>query len=193
MDMWTAYMFSATIYVSDADIVHDPFHVAKYLGEGVDAQRKSEHRELSKAGDATLAGTEYDWLKRWEDLRSNAASSFRSLYQLALKTGRAWRYKEAFDAFWGYRSEAWAKKLFGDWYRSLIHANLVSMRKVARILKRQLPGLLAYTRHRITNATTEGLNSKIQGIRSNARGLPRFETFRIRVLFHCGKLDLSPA
>lgn len=50
----------------------------------------------------------------------------------------------------------------------------------------------AYTRHRITNATAGGLNSKIQAISNNARGLPKFETFRIRVLFHCGGLDLNP-
>ncbi len=55
-----------------------------------------------------------------------------------------------------------------------------------------LPGLLAYVRHRITNATAEGINSKIQMLKSNARGLPKFRTLRIRVLFHCGGLDLSP-
>jgi transposase len=193
MDMWAAYMSSAKIYVPDADIVHDRFHVAKYLGEGVDKQRKAEHRELLKQGEGVLTGTKYDWLKRWDDLRSSAASSFRSVYKLALKTARAWRYKEAFDSFWDYRSEAWAKKFFRDWYNSLIHTNLASMKKVAKMLKKHLPGLLAYTRHRITNATAEGLNSKIQGLRTAARGLPKFETFRIRVLFHCGKLDLSPA
>jgi len=48
-------------------------------------------------------------------------------------------------------------------------------------------------RHRITNATAEGLNSKIQTLCSNARGLPKFETFRIRVLFHCGGLNLKSA
>ena len=66
------------------------------------------------------------------------------------------------------------------------------MKKVARMLKKHLPGLLAYVRHRITNATAEGINSKIQMLKSNARGLPKFRTLRIRVLFHCGGLDLSP-
>lgn len=193
MDMWVAYISSARIYVPGADIVHDRFHVAKYLGEGVDKQRKAEHRELLRQGDRQLTGTKYDWLKRWGDLRSSAATSFRSIYKLALKTARAWRYKEAFDSFWDYRSEAWAKKFFNDWYKSLIHTNLASMKKVAKMLKKHLPGLLAYTKHRITNATAEGLNSKIQGLRVAARGLPKFDTFRIRILFHCGKLDLSPA
>ncbi|MEM6912223.1 MAG: transposase, partial [Verrucomicrobiota bacterium] len=40
--------------------------------------------------------------------------------------------------------------------------------------------------------TAEGINSKIQMLKSNARGLPNFRSLRTRVLFHCGRLDLSP-
>lgn len=192
VDMWPAYLNSAGIHVPDADVVHDRFHVAKYLGEAVDAVRKLEHRRLLAVGDTTLTGTKYGWLRRWDDLRVSSASGFRAVYKLALETAKAWRYKESFDAFWAYSSEAWAKKFFDGWYRSVVHTKLTPMKKVAKTLKRHLPGLLAYTRHRITNATAEGLNSKIQNLRTNARGLPKFETFRIRVLFHCGKLDLSP-
>jgi len=39
---------------------------------------------------------------------------------------------------------------------------------------------------------TEGLNSKIQLIKYNARGFRSFENFRNRILFFCGKLDLYP-
>ena len=50
----------------------------------------------------------------------------------------------------------------------------------------------ALLRHPITNAVTEGLNSKIQSLKANARGFRSFEHYRIRILFHCGKLDLNP-
>jgi transposase len=30
----------------EADIVHDKFHIAKYLGEAVDKVRRSEHKSL---------------------------------------------------------------------------------------------------------------------------------------------------
>jgi transposase len=36
------------------------------------------------------------------------------------------------------------------------------------------------------------LNSKIQNIKSNARGFRNFRNYRIRILFFCGKLDLYP-
>jgi transposase len=63
---------------------------------------------------------------------------------------------------------------------------------MARTLRRHLAGLLTYLRHRITNAATEGLNSKIQALKSNARGFRNFENYRISILFHCGKLELYP-
>jgi len=52
--------------------------------------------------------------------------------------------------------------------------------------------LLSYAVHRVTNAVTEGFNSKIQMIKSAARGFRSFANYRIAILFHCGKLDLYP-
>ncbi|MBL9176777.1 MAG: transposase, partial [Verrucomicrobiaceae bacterium] len=37
------------------------------------------------------------------------------------------------------------------------------------------------------------LNSRIQAIKSAARGFRSFANYRIRILFHCGRLDLKPS
>ena len=60
------------------------------------------------------------------------------------------------------------------------------------MLKGHLDGLLSYFRHRVTNATAEGFNSRIQSIKSAARGFRNFQNYRLRILFYCGKLDLMP-
>lgn len=36
------------------------------------------------------------------------------------------------------------------------------------------------------------INSKIQAIKADARGFRRFENYRARILFFCGKLELMP-
>ena len=64
--------------------------------------------------------------------------------------------------------------------------------EVARMLKRHLKNLLTYLRHHITNAVTEGLNSKIQSLKAAARGFRNFANYRTRILFFCGKLNLYP-
>jgi len=45
----------------------------------------------------------------------------------------------------------------------------------------------------ISNALTEGFNSKIQSLKHAARGFRTFANFRVRILFFCGKLDLYPS
>ena len=64
MDMWPAYMSATRQCMPLADIVHDKFHVSKYLGETVDAVRKQEHRSLSQAGTSPLTGSKWAWLKK---------------------------------------------------------------------------------------------------------------------------------
>ena len=52
MDMWPAYISTVSEFVPDADqkICFDKFHVAKYLGDGVDKVRRAEHKQISKTG-----------------------------------------------------------------------------------------------------------------------------------------------
>jgi transposase len=81
---------------------------------------------------------------------------------------------------------------FKDWFGWVSRSQLKPVVEVAHLLKRHLEYLLTYLKHPITNAVTEGLNSKIQSIKSNARGFRSFKNYRIRILFFCGKLDLYP-
>ncbi|MBI5760989.1 MAG: transposase, partial [Planctomycetales bacterium] len=73
------------------------------------------------------------------------------------------------------------------------HSRLKPMIEKAKMLKRRLDNVLTYTQHRITNAVSEGLNSKIQWVKSTARGFRNFDNFTTAIYFHCGKLDLKPS
>jgi len=84
MDMWPAYMSAARQCMPQADIVHDKFHVSKYLGEAVDAVRRQERRKLSQAGASPLTGSKWAWLKKYPDGRSAEAISFRALKRLRI-------------------------------------------------------------------------------------------------------------
>ena len=64
--------------------------------------------------------------------------------------------------------------------------------KVAEMLQRHLPGLLAYVRHRVTNGIAEGLNGQIQLLKASARGFRQFANFRVAILFFLGRLEMYP-
>lgn len=192
MDMWDPFMAATRENAPQAEIVHDKFHVAKYLSKAVDGVRKKENRELRGNGSELLTGTKYLWLTNPSNWSDEQRASFRELKREGLKVGRAWAIKEAFSQFWDYVYEASAEKFFGRWYFWATHSRLNPVIDTANTLKRHLAGLLTYLRHRITNAVTEGLNSKIQTLKSNARGFRNFGNYRVSILFHCGKLELYP-
>lgn len=192
VDMWEPFIRTIREQVPDADIVHDKFHVSKYLGEAVDKVRRQEHKELMAQGDETLKGTRQLWLYNPQNFRPEQADDFSALKDLHLKVARAWAAKELFSKFWEYQQEGWARRFFKDWFGWVSRSRLKPLIEVAHMLKRHLDNLLTYLEHRITNAVTEGLNSKIQSLKSAARGFRSFANFRIRILFFCGKLDLYP-
>lgn len=193
MDMWPAYMSAASTMLLNADIVHDKFHVSKYLNDAVDQVRRAEHKRLRARGDSSLSGTKYDWLRSLPDKRCAQAVALRDLYQANLKTSRAWALKESFAAFWDYRYPKSAERFFNAWITRAMRSRIEPIQSVARMLRRHRAGLINYAKHRITNAAAEGFNSIIQTIKANARGFSSFENFRTRILFFCGKLDLTPA
>ena len=191
MDMWPAFEAAVREKLPQADIVYDKFHISGYLNKAVDDVRKREHQQLMAKGKDTLKGTKYQWLRNFPDLRSEPG--FRELYSATLKTSRAWRLKESFAGFWDYRYRGAAETFFAEWHKQVKRSRLEPMKKVAEMLANRKDGVLNYLKHRITNAASEGMNSLVARVVANARGLRSFATFRIRVLFFLGKLDLSIA
>lgn len=193
LDMWRAFINASKKSCPDADLVHDKFHISKHLGEAVNAVRKAEVKKLRSVGDTRLDGTRWWWLYSEENIKDEIWEDFEELKNSELKTGRAWTIKECFRWFWEPRhTREEAKEYFDQWYAWAIRSRLAPIKKVARMLKSHLNELLNWCDHHITNAVSEGLNSRIQSIKSAARGFHHFKSYRTRILFFCGKLDLSP-
>lgn len=192
MDMWRAFESSAKANASQADIVYDRFHVSKHLNEAVDKVRRKENKTLQHLDDDSLKGTKQLWLFAPENMPRKLRKAFNELKALGLGTGRAWAIKEAMRKFWDYEYVGSARKYFAWWYGWAVRSRLKPIVEVAKMLKRHLEGMLNFVRHKVTNAMTEGFNSKIQHLKYSARGLRNFGSYRRRILFYCGKLELMP-
>ena len=154
--------------------------------------RRQENRTLRADGDDRLVGSKHLWLYHPDNLDSERKEELDALRGESLRTGRAWAIKEFFRRFWDYTYTTTAEQFFFDWHSWAVRSQLPPIIEKAKMLKRHLPGLLSYFRQRITNAVSEGFNSRIQSIKSVARGFRAFVNYRNRILFYCGKLNLDP-
>jgi len=195
MDMWDPYIAATRAYVPKADekIVFDRFHVTRLVSEAVDKVRRQEHKILASQGNETLKGTKHLWLANQENVPECRKEEFDAIRKEDLRTGRAWAIKEALRRFWRYKSAGWAEKFFNRWYFWATHSRLGPIVKAAKALKSHLANILTYFKHRISNATAEGLNSKIQMVKEMACGFRNREHYKLAIYFHCGGLDLYPA
>jgi transposase len=192
MDFWKAYITGAQNHVPNAAIVHDKFHIIKYMNEAVDKVRKDENKRLMSQDIKTLIGTKYIWLKNKSNFTKKNKRDFKILSENQLAVGRAWNRKELLKHLWDYKYEGAARTYFKKWYFSATHSRLKPIIDVAKMFKRHIENIFTYIKHRITNAYAEGINSKIQHIKATARGFRNFDNYRISILFYCGKLSLYP-
>jgi len=195
MDMWEAYLNSIRAHLPDANdkVVFDKFHIAQHLTEAVDLVRRAEHKSLQAVGDDRLKGTRYKWLKNPRNMTRSQQLQFAQLRKGHLKTARAWALRQAAMTLFDYTYPGAARRHFQWWYGWAMRSRLKPIKKIAGMLQRRFENIITYLRHRITNATSESINAKIQWVKYTARGFRNKTNFTNAIYFHAGKLDMFPS
>jgi transposase len=194
MDMWEPFVQATKAKVPQASekIVFDRFHIMGHVGKAVDQVRKQEHRELLEEGDETLKGSKYLWLYSRENVPRSRRLEFAELKRAGLKVSRAWAIKELLRDLWSYVYPESARKFWRRWYFWATHSRLKPIIEAAGTIRRHIANVMTYLKHRVTNALSESINSKIQTIKQRACGFRNIEHFKTAIYFHCGGLDLYP-
>ena len=78
------------------------------------------------------------------------------------------------------------------WYQWAIRSRLEPIKRVARMVKKHLDGIVTAVVTGATTVRSESFNAVIQKIKSDARGFRNREQFRNAIYFHLGGLDLYP-
>ena len=187
MDMWQAFINIAGSKLPNAEVVHDKFHLIKYLTEAIDKVRKREvktHEELKHS--------RYAMLKNEENLTEKQRIKFAEIRSANFEVSRAWEARENFKEVFKNADFEASEAIFGEWYKSVKESGIKEVIKVAEMFSRHLKGVLNAMTSNFSNALAERLNGKIQLLKSIGRGYRRFENFRSAILFFYGKLDLFP-
>ena len=194
MDMWPAYIQATLAAIPDAaqKIAFDKFHVARALGEAVDKVRRQEHKALLREGNTLLKGSKHAWLTNPANMSRKQWCDFATLRTANLKTARAWAIKEQGMSLWHYVHRTWAEKGWKRWYNWAIRSRLEPGKKVARMVKTHLWGILNAIILKASNGLAESTNSRIQLLKVRSRGFRNKSRFRAAIYFHLGGLDLYP-
>ena len=188
VDIWDPFLSAIREGLPQAQIVHDKFHIIRSLLKAVDQVRRYE----AKTHQGLLKGTKYLWLTNPKHWTPWQVDQYDALKERELNTGKAWAYQELFQEFYTCDQEEAGRNFFKKWYEDVIQSGLAPLIKVANTFQKYLSRIVSYLSYRITNAVAEGINSKIQQIKSAARGFRSFHNYRIAILFHCGGLNLYP-
>jgi transposase len=185
MDMWDPYIRVMTPILGGREdaIVFDRYHCVAHMNDAVDKVGRTENRALRADGDDRLVGSKHMWLYGIENLPQHYQEPFGELRAANLKTARAWAMKETLRSLWDQPTPEAGLAWYKRWHFWATHARLNPVKRVAKMLRRHLHGVLAYFTHRITNSASEALNSTIQMIKKRAFGFRSFANFRTAILF----------
>ncbi len=195
MDMWQPFIRMVSLLLPQAEtkIVFDRYHVVAHMNDAVDQVRRRENRELRTLGDDCLVGSKYLWLYGAERVPEESFWDFFALRQGdAQDLARMGHQGNAPLPLGSAHAETGAGLVQEAGTPGRSARDSQPVKKVAAMLRRHLPGVLAYFTHRITNSASEALNSTIQMIKKRAFGFRSFDNFRIAILFRCGGLQLHP-
>lgn len=189
-DMWRSCIDVVARWAPQAVHVLDRFHIVKRLNEAVDQVRRAESKALGKVGFRPIRNTRWCLLKRLEKLAPSQLDKLVNLLGYNLRSVRAYLHKEAFEAFWRYRSAAWAGWFLDAWCKRVMRSRLAPLKTVAKSLRRHRELILNWFRAKkqISQAVVEAMNGNAKLALRKARGFRFYETVRIALFHQLGKL-----
>lgn len=188
MDMWKAYISTCRQKLPHAQIVHDRFHLVKYLNQAIDKVRRREVKTQQE-----LKNTRYVLLKNQQNLTEKQRLKFEAIRNANYQVSKAWQVRENFkDLFYTPTNKQDGFELFSTWAQDALNRQINEVTKVIDMFISHLAGVVNALVYTFSNAMAERLNGKIQEIKLSARGYRTFKNFRSAILFFHGGLDLYP-
>lgn len=188
IDMSPAFIKGVTANLPNATITFDKFHVIAHASAAVDKMRRIEQRT-----DPSLKGLRWKLLKDRDTLTPAARADLDALVaQVATKrTARAWLYKEQLREILNRKQINVVRNMLWQWTTNVMRSKVEPMKDVAKMIRKHLEGILAWTRTRQTNGFLEAINGLFQAAKRKARGYASFSTIRTMVFLLAGKLDFG--
>lgn len=189
-DMSEAYLGAVTKHCPNATLVIDRFHIVKTLNEAVDEVRKQQWREANSADRKLLKGMRWLLYRHSSTRTREHTLSLRAMEKYNRRIYRAWQLKEEFEAFWEYKAPWAAERFLSAWLTRCLRSRLEPLRRFVATVRKHRDAILAFTRTRLTNAISEGLNRVAKIVKNRASGFRNLPPFADLIMLVIGDVDI---
>ena len=129
-------------------------------------------------------GVRYLLLKNPWNLSADQQERLSTLVRWNTPITRAYYLKESFQLFFEYQQPKRAREHLKRWMHSAMRSRLEPFKRLVRMLRDHLDGVLAWTRLRLSNGALEGMNNKIKLVSHRAFGFRRVAHYVVAI-HHC--------
>jgi len=198
MDMWRPFIQAVQGEAPGARIVFNKFHVVQHLLKALDEVRRQEARRLEKQSGKELFRKRWVLLKNPENLKPEQQGTLSELLAENRALHSAYLLKEDFRSFyqmdfgWHRHRRQWnrirqlaAQRLDG-WIRRARESALGAFERFCKLLDKHRDGVLAYFIDPVSTALSEAMNSKINALKTRARGYRDLDYFILKIYQQCG-------
>lgn len=191
-DLWKPYTESCNEYIPHAIQNADKFHVIKKLIDSVDAVRKDVQNDKSIIKEQRSNAKSSMWLVRHnqENMEDYQREKLEELQKINEPLYKAYLMKEAFFEVYNFAANeiSKAEKFINEWITDVSLIGLEPMNEFCNFLKRNIQMILNSIATKKTSALSEGINRKINVLKSMAYGYKCMDYFKLKILQRCGSL-----
>lgn len=183
-DMSPAFIGGMAKEFPGAELTVDKFHVMKLINDALDEVRREEQREQPG-----LKKSRYLWLRNPQDLKQEQQGKLKTLSQMNLTTGRAYRLKLAFQDLWtapALLADIYLKK----WYQWALHSRIPQIIQLTETIRKHERAILHWFKTKMTNGLIEAINGIIQAAKRKARGFRTVRNLIAVIYLIGGKLNV---
>lgn len=190
-DMWEPYVIVLRRKAPQARIIFDRFHIVRHLNEAVTKVRQQLIRDADPQTRRDLKNTRFPVLK----LPTSRTPEDRQVLEEQVRGNRtlyrAMLLKDDFMDLYTYHREGWARRFLQGWLRRAMHSKLEPIKKVARMIRNHLDGVVGWVQWQISNGRLEGMNNRIRLLSHRSFGLHSAEALISLVYLCCTGLELT--
>lgn len=190
-DMWEAYLIVIRRKAPQARIIFDRFHIVRHLNDAVTKVRQQLIRDADPQTRRDLKNTRFPVLKLPTSRTPEDRQVLEEQVRGNRKLYRAMLLKDDFMDLYSYQREGWAQRFLRGWLRRAMSSKLEPIKKVARMIRNHLDGVLGWVQWQISNGPLEGMNNRIRLLSHRSFGLHSAEALISLVYLCCTGLALS--